>query len=57
LQPDLILIDIGLTSGSGFDVLTALQDHNIMPRAVKVVFSNCADAETTKRWNHRRPWR
>jgi DNA-binding NarL/FixJ family response regulator len=40
LQPDLILIDIGLTSGSGFDVLKALQDHTLVPAAIKVVLSN-----------------
>ena len=40
LQPDLILIDIGLASGSGFDVLKALQDHTLVPAAIKVVLSN-----------------
>ena len=45
LQPDLIVIDIRLASGSGFDVLTALQDHSLAPEATKVVLSNYADAE------------
>ena len=45
LQPDLILIDLGLASGSGFDVLKALQDHSLVPGAVKVVLTNYADAE------------
>ena len=37
LQPDLILIDISLASGSGFDVLKALHDHSLVPEAIKVV--------------------
>ena len=45
LQPDLILIDLRLASGSGFDVLRALQDHNLVPDAIKVVLTNHAKAE------------
>ncbi len=45
MQPDLILIDIGLASGSGFDVLEALQEHSLVPDAVKVVLTNHADTE------------
>ena len=45
LQPDLILIDIGLASGCGFDVLRALRDHSLAPAAIKVVLSNYGDAE------------
>jgi DNA-binding NarL/FixJ family response regulator len=45
LQPDLILIDISLASGTGFDVLKALQEHSLVPEAVKVVLTNHADAE------------
>jgi DNA-binding NarL/FixJ family response regulator len=45
LQPDLILIDIGLTSGTGFDVLKALQDHSLAPEAMKVVLTNHANAD------------
>jgi two-component system response regulator DevR len=45
LQPDLILIDISLDSGSGFDVLRALQERNLGPSAVKVVLTNHANAE------------
>jgi DNA-binding NarL/FixJ family response regulator len=40
LNPDLILVDIGLSSGSGFDVLRALQDRHFAPTAIKVVFTN-----------------
>jgi DNA-binding NarL/FixJ family response regulator len=45
MQPDLILIDISLASGSGFDVLRALQDHSLTPGASKVVLTNYAYAE------------
>jgi CheY-like chemotaxis protein len=45
LQPDLILIDIGLASGSGLDVLKALQDHSLVPAAIKVVLTNYAEVE------------
>ena len=45
LQPDLILIDIRLASGSGFDVLKTLQEHSLVPGAIKVVLTNHANAE------------
>jgi DNA-binding NarL/FixJ family response regulator len=45
LQPDLIVIDISLDSGSGFDVLKALQERNLVPSAIKVVLTNHANAE------------
>jgi len=45
LQPDLILIDIGLASGSGLDVLKALQERSLVPGATKVVLTNYANAE------------
>ena len=45
LQPDLILIDISLASGSGFDVLRTLQDQSLAPAATKVVLTNHASAE------------
>jgi DNA-binding NarL/FixJ family response regulator len=45
LQPDLILIDIGLASGSGFDVLKVLQEHSLVPEAIKVVLTNHANAD------------
>ena len=45
LQPDLILIDISLASGSGFDVLKTLRDHSLVPGATKVVLTNHANAE------------
>ena len=46
LQPDLIMIDIGLASGSGFDVLKMLRDHSLVPAATKVVLTNHADVES-----------
>lgn len=45
LQADLILIDISLDSGSGFDVLRALQERNLGPSAIKVVLTNHANPE------------
>jgi Response regulators consisting of a CheY-like receiver domain and a winged-helix DNA-binding domain len=45
LQPNLIVIDISLASGSGFDVLRALKDHALVPEAVKIVLTNRATAE------------
>jgi len=45
LEPDLIMIDIGLASGSGFDVLKALHDHSLVPGATKVVLTNYASTE------------
>jgi DNA-binding NarL/FixJ family response regulator len=45
LQPDVILIDIRLAKGTGFDVLRALKDHNLAPGASKVVLTNYAYAE------------
>jgi DNA-binding NarL/FixJ family response regulator len=45
LQPDLIVIDIRLASGTGFDVLEALQDHRLVPAAIKVVLTNHASVE------------
>lgn len=40
LQPDLVVIDISLASGSGFDVLKAMRDHSLAPAAFKVVLTN-----------------
>ena len=45
LEPDLVLIDIGLASGSGFDVLETLQMDGLAPEAVKVVLTNHANTE------------
>lgn len=45
LQPDLVLIDISLSSGNGFEVLKALQERGIVSSAMKVVLTNHADAE------------
>ena len=45
LRPDLILIDVSLKSGSGFDVLEALQALDPKPSAIKVVLTNHASEE------------
>src|SRR5215831_1393725 len=45
LQPNLVVIDLSLSSGSGFDVLRALKDHALVPGAIKVVLTNYATAE------------
>jgi DNA-binding NarL/FixJ family response regulator len=44
-HPDVILIDIRLASGNGFDVLRALKQQNIAPGARKVVITNYAHDE------------
>jgi DNA-binding NarL/FixJ family response regulator len=45
LQPDVILIDIQLARGNGLDVLRVLQEHCLVPEALKVVLSSHASAE------------
>jgi DNA-binding NarL/FixJ family response regulator len=45
LEPDLILFDIRLKAGTGFDVLKALQDRHLLPTAMKAVLTNHANAE------------
>ena len=45
LRPDLILLDISLNSGTGFDVLEALQELNPSPAAIKAVLTNYASTE------------
>jgi len=45
LQPDLILIDISLHCGNGFDVLRALQERRLLRGAIKVVLTNHANVE------------
>jgi DNA-binding NarL/FixJ family response regulator len=45
LRPDLIVVDISLNSGNGFDVLKALQEQQLVPAAIKVVLTNFASAE------------
>lgn len=45
LEPDLILIDISLNRGNGFDVLRLLRYRGLAQSARKVVLTNHADAE------------
>ena len=45
LQPDLILIDISLNRGNGFDVLRLLRYRGVARSARKVVLTNHASAE------------
>jgi DNA-binding NarL/FixJ family response regulator len=45
LEPDLVLIDIDLKSGSGFEVLRVLQEQSLAPDAVKIVLTNYANAD------------
>jgi CheY-like chemotaxis protein len=49
LKPHLILIDLVLTSGSGFEVLDALQTGGVARGAVGVVFTNHATTEERER--------
>jgi DNA-binding NarL/FixJ family response regulator len=48
LQPDLVLIDISLDSGSGFDVLRELRARGLVPGAMKAVLTNHANSEYEK---------
>lgn len=48
LQPDLILIDLILDSGSGFEVLQEIKSRGLAPSAVKVVLTNHATSEYEK---------
>jgi len=48
LRPNLVVIDISLSSGSGFDVLRALRDHALLPEQIKIVLTNHATAEYQK---------
>jgi len=45
LEPDLILLDIRLKAGTGFDVLRALQERHLLPTTMKAVLTNHANAE------------
>jgi DNA-binding NarL/FixJ family response regulator len=45
LEPDLILIDISLDFGNGFDVLRVLRNRGIAQSARKVILTNYANAE------------
>jgi len=49
LKPHLILIDLVLASGSGFEVLDALQTGGVARGAVGVVFTNHAATEDRER--------
>ena len=49
LKPHLVLIDLVLTSGSGFEVLDALQTGGAARGAVGVVFTNHATTEDRER--------
>ena len=40
LQPDVVIIDISLASGTGFDVLRGLQDQPWANDAIKLVLTN-----------------
>jgi DNA-binding NarL/FixJ family response regulator len=45
LQPDLILIDISLNRGNGFDVLRLLRHRGVAQSATKAVLTNHANPE------------
>jgi len=45
VQPDLIILDIKLKSGTGLDVLRSLQASGHARSAIKMVFSNHAEAQ------------
>ncbi|HUH94509.1 MAG TPA: response regulator [Casimicrobiaceae bacterium] len=45
LQPDLIVIDIALPAGTGFDVLKSLHEHDLAAGVTKIVLTNHANEE------------
>jgi CheY-like chemotaxis protein len=45
LRPDLVVVDISLRTGTGFDVLEALQKLEPKPAPIKVVLTNHASPE------------
>ena len=45
VQPDLIILDIKLKSGTGLDVLRSLQASGHARSAIKIIFSNHAEAQ------------
>jgi DNA-binding NarL/FixJ family response regulator len=45
LEPDLIVLDISLDCGNGFDVLRVLRDRDLASSARKVVLTNHANSE------------
>ncbi|HEY2865325.1 MAG TPA: response regulator [Casimicrobiaceae bacterium] len=45
INPDLILIDLVLESGTGFDVMKALREQSLAPTAIKIVLTNYGNAE------------
>ena len=70
LQPDMVLIDISLASGSGFDVLKALQDHGLAQGQSRwsspitlisntriSAFASVPIDSSTRLSRHHKPWR
>lgn len=49
LKPDLVVIDLVLASGTGFDVLEALQTRTMAHDAIAAVFSNHVNAANRAR--------
>ncbi len=49
LEPDLIVLDMVLSAGSGLDVLGALQERGLARASAKVVFTNHATPEHRER--------
>ena len=51
IRPDIVILDIGLTSGNGLEVLHHL--NQVHPRCTAIVFSNRVDTEYRKQAMHR----
>jgi CheY-like chemotaxis protein len=49
LKPDLVFVDLVLASGTGFDVLEAMQSGDAARNATAAVFTNYVDAESEAR--------
>jgi DNA-binding NarL/FixJ family response regulator len=45
LEPDVVLIDIDLKAGTGFEVLRVLQEQSLAPDAIKIVLTSYANPE------------
>lgn len=48
LQPDIILLDVGLPHVSGYDILKELKQHDTLQHVPVIVFSNYSETESVE---------